>query len=41
MKNLEHYGIRGHARDWFDSYLHNRYQYVTIDDIDSRKALTI
>ena len=26
LRKIDHYGIRVHARDWFDSYWHNRYQ---------------
>ena len=35
MKKLEHYGIRGKASQWINSYLHNRMQFVSIDGTDS------
>ena len=34
---LQHYGIRGTALDWFTNYLHNREQYVTINDHNSQR----
>ena len=33
LKNLWDYGIRGIANDWFKSYLTNRMQYVSINNI--------
>ena len=33
LKNLWRYGIRGIANDWFKSYLTNRMQYVSINNI--------
>ena len=33
LKNLEHYGIRGVALDWFSSYLSERKQCVSVDAI--------
>ena len=35
IRKLELYGIRGIARDWFMSYLTNRKQFVSIQDINS------
>lgn len=35
LKKLEHYGIRGHVKDWFASFLKDRKQFVTIDSTDS------
>ena len=29
LKKMSHYGIRGNALKWFESYLSNRKQYVT------------
>ena len=31
LSKLHHYGIRGVSNKWFQSYLHNRYQKVTIN----------
>ena len=31
LKKLEHYGIIGRANDWFNSYLSNRQQFVSIN----------
>lgn len=36
FKKLEHYGIRGLALDFVKSYLRNRYQYVSINNINSK-----
>ena len=35
INKLEHYGIRGLAKDWFISYLDNRQQSATINNITS------
>ena len=36
LRKLQYYGIRGTANDWFQSYLINRKQYVTINGYDSK-----
>ena len=36
LKKFEHYGIRGKASQWINSYLHNRMQFVSIDGTDSK-----
>ena len=35
LDKLFHYGIRGNALDWFESYVSNRRQYVTYNDVKS------
>ena len=35
LRKLEAYGIRGLAKDWFSSYLHNRNQYVVLNNATS------
>ena len=37
LRKLAHYGIRGTALKWFESYLSNREQYVTYNGISSLK----
>ena len=35
VDKLEHIGVRGIANSWFRSFMHNRRQYVHINDVDS------
>ena len=35
LKNLEYYGVRGSSRDWFQSYLKKRKQFVSISNSPS------
>ena len=35
VRKLEHYGIRGIAKDWFVSYLSNRKQFTSIGNTNS------
>ena len=37
LKKLDYYGIRGTALKWFESYLCNREQFVTVNGVDSTK----
>ena len=37
LSKLSHYGIRGVALDWFNSYLCNRFQYVAINHVVSSR----
>ena len=36
LQKLKHYGIRGIANDWFNSYLSNKSQFVSIYDFKSK-----
>jgi hypothetical protein len=40
IKKLEHYGIRGVAKKWFENYLCNRKQIVKYNDVQS-EVMTI
>ena len=35
IKKLNHYGFRGIVNDWFQNFLEDRKQFVSIGDIDS------
>ena len=35
LSKLEYYGIRGKAKDWFSSSIHNRQQFILIDGQNS------
>ena len=37
IKKLEHYGIRGLAKEWFISYLHSRKQFTSIGNTNSKE----
>ena len=39
LDKLQHYGIRGTVLKWFQSYLSDRKQFVTIDGVDSDTKL--
>ena len=36
LGNLKHYGIRGVANSWFESYLKDRKQYISINGYNSK-----
>ena len=38
IEKLDHYGIRGCIKDWFQSYLTDRKQFVSIDGFNSTEA---
>ena len=35
IQQIKHYDVLGTALDWFDSYLHDKMQYVSINDKSS------
>ena len=37
IRKLEHYGIRGVAKDWFENYLYNRKQIVKYNGVQSEE----
>ena len=39
LEKLDHYGIRGTALNWFESYLSNRFQYVDLNGHSSSRLL--
>ena len=39
LSKLEHYGVRGIAKEWFSSYLSDRFQFVTIQEQTSQKEI--
>ena len=36
IEKLDYYGIRGVAKDWFTSYLTNKYQFVSLGHTESQ-----
>ena len=41
IDKLEHYGVRGNALAWFESYLSDRYQYIAVKDTHSELLMVI
>ena len=39
LRKLDHYGIRGTAKDWFNSYLTNRVKFVSINGFNSTEEV--
>ena len=39
LRKLDHYGIGGTAKDWFNSYLTNRVQFVSINGFNSTEEV--
>ena len=39
LNKLTHYGIRGQAVDWFQSFLSHRVQYTSVSGFDSETSL--
>ena len=39
LRKLDHYGIRGTGKDWFNSYLTNRVQFVSINGFNSTEEV--
>ena len=36
LKNFEHYGVRGHSVKWFSSFLTERKQYTSVNNVNSQ-----